>query len=96
MGPNDKQYICVSCGQVDYPKKQANGSFATEVIIWVIFIVIASFSSYWILVAPLAYSLSRTFIRKNICSLCNGPQIIPVDSPNGQALIASKKPTASE
>jgi hypothetical protein len=96
MGPNDKEHICLACGHVGYPKKIANGSFAVEIIIWVLFILIAASSSYWILVAPLAYSASRTFIRKNICELCKGAQIIPADSPNGQALIASKNSTASE
>jgi hypothetical protein len=96
MNIHDPQQICISCGHVGYPQKVANGSFAVEVIIWAIFIVIAASSSYWILLAPLAYSVSRTFVRNSVCELCKGTQIIPADSPNGQAIIASKKATTSE
>lgn len=83
----ESDHVCIACGHVGGPKKIANGSFAIEIIIWVIFIAIAASTSLLILIAPLAYSLSRTFNKKLVCELCKGTQIIPADSPNGKALI---------
>jgi len=83
----ESDHICTACGHVGEPKKIANGSFAVEIIIWTVFIAIAASTSFLILIAPLAYSLSRTFNKKLVCGLCKGTQIIPADSPNGKTLI---------
>lgn len=83
----ESDHVCMACGHIGEPKKLANGSFAVEIIIWAVFIVIAASTSFLILIAPLAYSLSRTFNKKLVCGLCKGQQIIPADSPNGKETI---------
>jgi len=90
MGMHDPEYICLSCGHTAPPANLISGTFIGEAALWIVAIVIASMSTWYILLGPLGYSIYRASSKKQGCSLCKSEQIIPVDSPNGQALIAKK------
>lgn len=81
------KYICTACGHVDEPKRTAQGSFLGEVALWIVLVVISSYTTWLLMVIAFCYTLMRQFSGKNICALCKGAQIIPVDSPNGKTLM---------
>ncbi|MDP3322665.1 MAG: hypothetical protein Q8S71_03860 [Hydrogenophaga sp.] len=86
MGLHDPKHICKDCGHVGQPKDMISGSFAGEVAIWVIAIVIANATSWLFMILPLIYTIYRASSKKAGCELCGSTQIIPLDSPNGKAL----------
>lgn len=79
-------YICTACGHQGEPKKFTQGSFIGEASIWIVLLVIGLYISMWVLILGLIYTLYRATSTKNVCTLCNNPQIIPLDSPNGKLL----------
>jgi hypothetical protein len=85
-----KEHICIPCGHIGYPSSISNGSFIGELAVYILLIVVSSFTSWWLMVIGLIYSLMRTFSRKKACSLCKSEQIIPTDSPNGIELLNKK------
>lgn len=88
MGMYDPLHVCISCGHVGVPKDLISGSFIGELALWIIAVIIASFSSWLLLIGPLIYSIYRANSKNKGCELCGNTQIIPADSPNGQELIS--------
>lgn len=78
------------CGQVEIRQKQVQGTFIGEIALWILFIVIGSFTSFLLLLLPFIYTLYSATNIKYACSMCKSNLIIPVDSPNGKKLIAEK------
>jgi len=83
--------ICSHCGTQRKPKLENKGSFGAEVFIWFICICLA-FVFIPILLFALAYSLWRLFSdKKLICRECGAPNMVPVDSPRGQAIASYRQ-----
>lgn len=76
----DKKF-CVTCGNIDVPKNKTTGSFIGELALWIIFVLLASFASGWLLLIPLIYTIIRAVSGKQACSKCMSDHIIPLDSP---------------
>ncbi len=87
---NNPQKICIICGHVGNAKALSPGSFIGEIVIFVILFVIALMTTFWILLISLFYAIYRSANNKSVCESCGSRQIIPVDSPNGMALLKSK------
>jgi len=96
MGMHDPEHICLSCGHVAPPADLISGNFIGEASLWIVAIVIASISTWYVLLGPLAYSIYRFSSKKQGCSLCKSEQIIPINSPNGKALIDKNKAQTTE
>jgi len=75
-----QKFICKNCGYTCNPIKKKKGSLLIEIILWLFFIVPGIFYSIW-----------RRTNRDSICPKCKQPTLIPIDSPNGKALMELKK-----
>jgi len=75
-----KDIICTTCGYVGKAKKMVKGSIVIELALWLMFII-----------PGLIYSLWRLTSKHDACPKCGGINLIPVDSPNGQKILAEKK-----
>lgn len=79
IATNDKRFICLACGSVDYPRKITRGSFFIEILL------------YLLLIAPgVIYTLWRLTTKYKGCRTCGSASIIPVSSPKGIELFKSK------
>lgn len=82
-------YICKNCGHQGQTTKITKSSFATEVSLWAIIFILAAFSTIWLLLLPLGFTIWRAASSYNGCGLCKSDSIIPVDSPAGKKLSES-------
>ena len=71
-------YICTVCGYLGKPKNNTKGSFIIEVVLWL-----------FLIIPGLLYSLWRITNKYRGCPKCKSTAIIPIDTPNGQALYKS-------
>ena len=70
-----KELVCLNCGYIGKPKKVTKGSFAIEIILWLLMIV-----------PGVVYSIWRLTTRHEACPTCGAINMIPLDSPKGQEL----------
>jgi hypothetical protein len=68
--------ICDRCGTIGRPKKERQGSFAVELVLWLLFCLPGLVYSVW--------RLSASFVS---CRSCGGA-VIALDSPRGRQLVA--------
>jgi len=68
--------VCVNCGSVTYPKMVTKGSIFIEILLWLCF-----------LIPGLIYSVWRLTSRHEACPKCKAPNMVPVNSPKGKAII---------
>ena len=74
-----KEMICTSCGTKGKPKRKTKGSIFVEIILWICFII-----------PGVIYSIWRMTTRYKACPSCDAPNMIPVDSPMAQKIMAEK------
>jgi ribosomal protein L40E len=65
--------ICRNCGVVGVPKTHTRGNMATEILLWMCFIV-----------PGVLYSIWRLTTRAEVCRSCWSGNIVPVHSPLGR------------
>lgn len=80
-----KQLICSQCGHVGNSSTGVKGSFLIEIVLWLCFII-----------PGLIYSLWRSTSRYKKCPVCGSTNMIPVDSPVGQKLLADQGKTLEQ
>lgn len=68
--------ICASCGSQAGTKRVTRGSFWIELVLWLFFII-----------PGLIYSIWRLTTKQTVCRACGQANLIPVDSPMGQAML---------
>lgn len=73
---NSPQFVCMECGSVVCPVKVTPGSFGTEIILWIFFII-----------PGILYSIWRMTAKDEICPVCKSDKFLPVNSPKAQAVI---------
>ena len=71
-----KEFVCTTCGHIGQPKRVTKGSLATELVLWIFF-----------LVPGLIYSVWRLTSRYDACPSCKNASMIPADSPVGQKFL---------
>jgi hypothetical protein len=71
-------YICTVCGYLGKPKNNTKGNFVLEVALW-----------FFLIIPGIIYSLWRITNKYRGCPKCNSTAIIPLDTPNGQAIYKS-------
>ena len=71
-----KAMICANCGTVGSPKTVTKGSFALELLMWLLF-----------LLPGLIYSAWRLSSRAKVCAACFKDELVPADSPRGRKLL---------
>ena len=74
-----RDMYCTNCGYQGTPKKIVRGSFFLEILLWLCFIVPGLIYSLW---------RSTSAARHKACPSCEAPNMIPVDSPVAQKMIA--------
>lgn len=83
-------YICPNCGtQAAKPIKKHQSSLAAEIGLWLLCVIAAGMSGFWLLlVLPLVYSMWRQFAKTGaICPSCKFDGMIQATTPRGQELI---------
>ena len=73
-----KEMVCVRCGTVGKPKKSTKGSFAVEVVMWLLLIIPGIIYSMWRMTAG----------KMIVCRSCGSEELVPVNSPRGQQLLS--------
>jgi len=73
--------VCTNCGYLGHGKRSMKGSFAMEVLLWLLFLLPGFIYSIWRL----------TTRANNVCPKCSHPNMIPADTPIGQELIAKNE-----
>ena len=73
-------YYCTACGSFVRSQTITNGSFATELILWLFF-----------LLPGLIYSCWRLTTRHEGCPECGSPDIIPSHTPRAQQALAAQQ-----
>lgn len=80
-----KHLICSSCGHVGSSHTAVKGNILIEIVLWLCFIV-----------PGLIYSLWRSSSRHKTCPVCGSTNMIPVDTPVGQKLLANQGKTVQQ
>ena len=84
-----KKKICPDCGHTGRARSLPKVNFALELILWIAGILsLFTIALAWFIVVPIIYSLWRMLSRTPVCSKCNHPGVIPLDSPKGKQLAA--------
>lgn len=65
-----ERVFCVNCGHEGEAKRNTRGSFAIEIVLWLLLIV-----------PGVIYSLWRLSTRKNVCASCGADRLVPPASP---------------
>ena len=73
------QKMCLQCGSIGDTKQFMRGSILTELILWLFF-----------LLPGLIYSIWRHSTVAQVCSKCESPNVIPLDSPVARNLLANQ------
>jgi len=81
------EQFCTTCGTTGSPKRSVQGSFAVELILWILGIGIAAIMFWPAIFVPLIYSLYRIFSsRSRTCRSCGAATLVPLDSPVAQKM----------
>lgn len=73
--------ICTTCGFVGPAVTKTPGNIWYEIILWIFFIL-----------PGVLYSIYRLASKKQVCSSCGNPTLIPIDSPKGQEMMRKNQP----
>lgn len=68
-------YICATCGTPGDAVEQKKGSFAVELVLWLLFCF-----------PGIIYSVWRMSNLDNVCRVCNSQTMIPLGTPRGEKL----------
>ena len=74
-----QQKYCPNCGTVAVPKKYMKGTFVTELLLWLFF-----------LLPGLIYSIYRLSSKYEGCPACEFKEVVPLSSPVARAALASQ------
>ena len=69
--------LCTNCMYQGSPKTIVKGSFLIEVVLW-----------FFLIIPGLIYTIWRSGAREKVCPQCGALNMIPLDSPRAQQLIA--------
>ena len=67
--------VCTHCGTIGWPKRYTPGSFGTELLLFLFFII-----------PGLIYGIWRIAARKDVCAACLSDALVPIGSPAGRAM----------
>jgi hypothetical protein len=70
------EVVCANCGTRGYTERYMGGSIFIEIVLWLMLIV-----------PGLIYSIWRHTTVKRVCRSCKSPEVMPVGTPRGQALL---------
>jgi len=72
----DQVVVCTRCESQGRSATRTKGSFAIELILWLLFIV-----------PGLIYSIWRLSSRQTVCAVCQSESVVPISSPAGMKII---------
>jgi hypothetical protein len=72
--PDQRGFICETCGICGWPKSFTPGSLAVELVLWILFCF-----------PGVVYTVWRLASRRKVCPSCQG-KMIDLQSPRGRAL----------
>lgn len=80
-----QKLICSACGHIGSSKTAVKGNILIEIVLWLCF-----------LVPGIIYSLWRSSSRHKTCPKCGSTNLIPLDSPVAQKLLAEQGKTLEQ
>jgi hypothetical protein len=80
-----QKLICSACGHIGSSKTAIKGNGLIEIILWLCFII-----------PGIIYSIWRSSSRYKTCKKCGSPNLIPLDSPIGQKVLADQGKTLEQ
>ena len=82
--------ICTNCYHVGEPISQGLGSFAVDILMWLMFFSLSMFSSLFVLMlVPLAWTVFHIAVyNKTTCPQCGRLNMVALDSKKGRAALA--------
>ena len=88
MSENIKgSHVCSLCGSIMIPMKKAKSNFLTELILWIVCLVLAMFTAGISLAFALVFSLWRMISGRKVCPKCDSETFVGVDTPMGKKII---------
>jgi len=78
---SNETHFCTVCHSTMKPKKKYKGSFATEIVVWLVCLLLAPFTFGISLLIAIFFSASRQFSKSLVCSVCDSLNIVPKGSP---------------
>jgi len=93
--PENHKY-CTKCHSIGPKTRKAAGSFALELFLWFLFLIIsASTGAWWSMLIPFIYTIMRGTSYKDVCSSCGSSEIVPLESEVGRQGYAAKEKEVS-
>lgn len=80
-----QKLICSACGHIGSSKTAIKGNGLIEIVLWLFFII-----------PGLIYSIWRSSSRYKVCKKCGSTNLIPLDSPIGQKVLADQGKTLEQ
>lgn len=80
-----QKLICSACGHIGSLKTAIKGNGLIEIVLWLFFII-----------PGLIYSIWRSSSRYKVCKKCGSNNLIPLDSPIGQKVLADQGKTLEQ
>jgi hypothetical protein len=80
--------FCMTCKKETEVKNKTSGSFGSELIVWIIAIVLTAVHHWIWLILAIGYTLIRTVNKKQVCKECSGEHLVEATS---QAAINEKQ-----
>lgn len=77
---------CLKCHTTAEPLKSAAASGWLELAGWLLFLPLAFFFSWWLLLFPVLLSIGRMLAKPYSCRKCGSTELVPHDSPAAQKL----------
>lgn len=77
-GGAGRDRVCTQCGTRGPSRSVTRGSFAIEIVLWLLFII-----------PGLIYSIWRVSTRTTACAACGATSLVPPDSPAGRRMLGS-------
>lgn len=86
-----EQMYCLNCEQQTYRETRYKGSFIGEVAFYLMMGIVCAFTTWLLMLIPLAYSLMRATSGTKGCEKCGSDNLVPLDSPKAQRMIQKQQ-----
>ena len=80
-------HICKACHSIIIPKKRVKGSFAIELLLWIVSLALVPLTLGISLLIGLSYSFWRIFNKDLVCPVCGSTEVVPIDTPVAREII---------
>ena len=91
MNTSTGSHVCTICHSIITPKKINQGSALVELFVWIISLILITFTAGISILLAVAFSIWRVVSKKNICPECKAVDIVPIGTPVAKRIIAENQ-----